>query len=424
MFVVSKRSLRGVIYVTGVVTLLYVALNVAHTALNPRVTSRFAPTGRPALSASVSGIRDVAAESRHDAAHPPGVLLSLKDVQMRNDGTVDLKLNLNMLGMTKLLSALAEGSFVGEMTMNPLPVKVNFIIANSRVCQKVSELGLLIYIHSTIKNTSRRKVLRKTWARKELFKEDMTRVVFLMGRPKDDAEMAIIHEEDKAFGDLVVGDFIDHYRNLTLKAIMGLKWTSLYCANARYAIKADDDAFVNIFALLKVLKANGHRKKLIVCPLWKANTMPILRDPSKCMKWCVKFTEFPGKTHFPQYCAGLAFVISQEAIPLLYQQALTTPFFWIDDVYISGVVASKVSGLEYVDVLQNFTLKEKLASEQYLDKNKAQLTYYIVHVGTESTFYSMWNATLLRLDDVDLNSISNEVISEYPTLKSRRKLPR
>ena len=40
--------------------------------------------------------------------------------------------------------------------------------------------------------------------------------------------------------------FQDIYYNLTLKTVMGLKWCSIYCNQAKYVMKTDDDIFVNI----------------------------------------------------------------------------------------------------------------------------------------------------------------------------------
>lgn len=63
------------------------------------------------------------------------------------------------------------------------------------------------------------------------------RLVFMMGKPRSEKEQRIVDEEHQLFGDIVQGDFIEDYKNLTLKAIMGLKWVSLYCKQAAWAIK-------------------------------------------------------------------------------------------------------------------------------------------------------------------------------------------
>ena len=46
--------------------------------------------------------------------------------------------------------------------------------------------------------------------------------------------------------------FQDIYYNLTLKTVMGLKWTSIYCNQAKYIMKTDDDIFVNVPLLHRV----------------------------------------------------------------------------------------------------------------------------------------------------------------------------
>jgi len=48
-------------------------------------------------------------------------------------------------------------------------------------------------------------------------------------------------------------NFEDSYRNLTLKAMSALAWIGKYCNRTRYVLKTDDDAYVNMRALLKHL---------------------------------------------------------------------------------------------------------------------------------------------------------------------------
>ena len=40
--------------------------------------------------------------------------------------------------------------------------------------------------------------------------------------------------------------FQDTYRNLTLKTVMGLKWSAIFCPQAKFVMKTDDDIFVNL----------------------------------------------------------------------------------------------------------------------------------------------------------------------------------
>ena len=63
------------------------------------------------------------------------------------------------------------------------------------------------------------------------------RLVFMMGTPTSEADLHTIQEEHRLYGDVVQGSFMESYKNLTLKAIMGLKWVTTYCSNAKYVIK-------------------------------------------------------------------------------------------------------------------------------------------------------------------------------------------
>ena len=45
----------------------------------------------------------------------------------------------------------------------------------------------------------------------------------MMGSSTDEKDQKIVDEEHKLYGDIVQGSFIENYKNLTLKGIMGLK---------------------------------------------------------------------------------------------------------------------------------------------------------------------------------------------------------
>jgi hypothetical protein len=63
----------------------------------------------------------------------------------------------------------------------------------------------------------------------------------------------------------VQGNFMDTYRNMTHKAILGLRWLSEFCPEAPYALKADDDTFLNIFEIVRLMQENANKSH--VCEL-------------------------------------------------------------------------------------------------------------------------------------------------------------
>jgi hypothetical protein len=153
----------------------------------------------------------------------------------------------------------------------------------------------------------------------------------------------------------------------------------------------------------------------VVCPLWKENTMPILRDPKDCMQWCVGENELPGRTHFPQYCAGLGFVLSRELVLALYRASLSIPFFWIDDVYITGLLMAHASAnpsdIHYVDLIDNFTLAEEEAEKQYADIKKP-IKYVLAKIRDVTRFRKVWRMLLKRLPASQFKLLSNAAISQ------------
>ena len=112
---------------------------------------------------------------------------------------------------------------------------------------------LLVYVHSAPDHYVKRLLLRQTWAKPLLYDLDI-RLAFFVGRRSGDSVLEqAVRLEAAQFGDIIQADFEDSYRNLTLKAISAVTWISRYCNQTRYVLKTDDDAYVNMRALLRHL---------------------------------------------------------------------------------------------------------------------------------------------------------------------------
>ena len=239
----------------------------------------------------------------------------------------------------------------GEATINPFCPDVDFVLHNPDLCRSASaDLEWIIYFHSGPNNADRRQALRKTWASIHLFNKPITKTIFVIGMPSDHKVFQSLLQEFAVYGDLVIGNFMDSYNNLTLKSITALKWISTYCTNAKQAIKADDDVFVNIVEVMTLIRQQSQQRRLITCPIFYESTMPILRDPKSCMKWCAVPSDFPGDSTYPRYCSGTAYTLSVDIMGDMYQAALRTRFFFIDDVFTTGLLPLKLPySINYVD---------------------------------------------------------------------------
>ena len=396
----SKRTSRQLLTVmTALILLVYLLLNLFYLA--------FGIARQSGSGDDYSGSKGI----NSDEARFP---LEITDLQGDEFGNVKVVLSLNV---KELLAYLGDEKLKnGEATGNPPPKDVQFVINSPNICRNSSKIKYIVYVHTSPENIQKRALLRETWASRTLFKHRIIERVFLMGRSdKPDLEAKILAESHR-YGDIIQGDFHDDYRNLTLKALMGLKWVATYCEQAEFAIKADDGAFINIFSLLHLLEGYRGKKNLLACPLWGDNSMPILRDPAKCAKWCVRYNEFPGRRYFPKYCAGLTFVLSADLVQQLYAASKTTPFFWIDDVFVTGILPTKVKDVKYVSLIKNFTLKQEEAMAQLQDVNTS-LTYLFVHAKKPEGYLPMWQQLLKRLPLTEVQLLNPDVIDQVPDMK-------
>ena len=69
----------------------------------------------------------------------------------------------------------------------------------------------------------------------------------IAGSTSDTKLQKSIEDENQKFGDIIQGDFVDTYHNLSYKAIMGNLWAAEFCEQAEFVVKADDDMFIDLY---------------------------------------------------------------------------------------------------------------------------------------------------------------------------------
>ena len=280
-------------------------------------------------------------------------------------------------------------------TSNPPPSDVKIIYGNTHVCDGPHDVKLLIYVHSDPEHSERRMRLRETWANQNLFLDKRVRTVFFIGHPSKPETQNAVRAENTTYGDIIQGDFEDSYKNLTLKGLLAFKWLTQHCQNAKFALKADDDAFVNIFEILDVIDEDYvNKNRTVVCAMWPDNSMPILRNPKNCMKWCVPEEDFPGQRFYPKYCAGLTYLLPMPIIGDMLSASKRTPFFWIDDVYITGLLTREAGTVSFRSILDRFKTNNTFVLEK-LKQNNTQ--FLMTHTGDDVQMYRLWMSTLKTL---------------------------
>ncbi|XP_021003660.1 beta-1,3-galactosyltransferase 1 isoform X2 [Parasteatoda tepidariorum] len=266
-----------------------------------------------------------------------------------------------------------------------------FLINNKR-CEGSNSIFLVVFIHSAPANFRNRQVIRDTWGREDNLPQDLIRVVFLLGSVTDPFMQRRINQENNLYHDIVQGNFFDSYRNLTYKHVMGLKWVTHYCRQARFIFKADDDIFVDIFQLTNFLKETfgptGGVANIMMCYVYR--TPPVKR--SQRSKWRVSFKEYPGR-YYPSYCAGWGIILSPDVVFKLYLQSSKIPYFWVDDVHVTGTLAELV-GVSHLDFTEKLDVNN-IDIEKWIDSKDVMRPYLFGTPNSDmATILTLWNRTL------------------------------
>ncbi|XP_063375079.1 beta-1,3-galactosyltransferase 1-like [Cydia amplana] len=180
-----------------------------------------------------------------------------------------------------------------------------------------------------------REAVRLTWGHAAR-RADIT-LAFMLGAPPA-ALRAAVDAEDKLYGDVIEGHYVDSYGNLTLKTLSMLEWFVTYCPLAARLLKADDDMFINVDGVLRFAEAPARCRaaRTVWGKVWRG-ARPSHTASYKCF---VPAEEFPEAT-YPPYANGPAYLVSGDAVGTLLRAALGARWLRMEDVLVTGVAAAR-----------------------------------------------------------------------------------
>jgi len=230
------------------------------------------------------------------------------------------------------------------------------------------------------------------------------RTVFMFGLSSNPVLNAVVRQESKKHQDIIMEDFVDTYNNLTLKTMMGLKWVTYFCGNAQFVYKVDDDMFVNTGNLIRYLRQfmreaereaqnqPATTEKVKTRPLYPlhavtsranvssmatnmnpttsstivASTMDNFVGGTKCkacapfrnnsFKWFIEEAAYTD-AHYPPFCFGPSYVMSMKAAKRIFAASKDVPFFHLEDVYTTGLVAAQKLAFPIISVFGMFNYR-------------------------------------------------------------------
>ncbi|EFA02353.1 beta-1,3-galactosyltransferase 5 [Tribolium castaneum] len=217
-------------------------------------------------------------------------------------------------------------------------------------CLKSETLAVVI-VTSHRNNVETRSAMRRTVSSGELAKLGLKRA-FLVGESSDNIYMnqAALVDESHRFGDIIQGNFIEDYRNLTYKHLMGLRWVSENCPTTQYVIKMDDDIVINIGSTVQLLRNLTLPGDSIAG--YVLRDLSPKREPAN--KWYVTPEEYRfGK--YPSFVSGWFYITRVSVAARLVLLSHYFKYFWIDDVYVTGILAKNLR-LRLIDLKRYFTV--------------------------------------------------------------------
>ena len=208
----------------------------------------------------------------------------------------------------------------------------NYVYSNSDICSQnifqKENVFLLVMILTAPDETKRRKVIRATWANVTHVAGRRVATIFLLGNSTNKKLERHVAQENKLFHDIVKKDFLDSYRNLTFKTMMGLRWVNSFCNGTKFILKIDTDMIPNIRNLVRHLETLADQRIFEGCEMSKA---PVVRD--KRNKWFIPHELYPYPT-YPPYMRGTAYLLSGNLVNPAIRVSQNIQYIPIEDAYV------------------------------------------------------------------------------------------
>ncbi|KAH9636600.1 hypothetical protein HF086_003418 [Spodoptera exigua] len=257
--------------------------------------------------------------------------------------------------------------------------KLNDITLKPAITSCESHTFILIIVTSYVGHVELRSAHRRAMPAEKLKELNAARIFLLAQIPDKEKYItqSAINDESNTFGDILQGAFTENYRNLTYKHLMGLKWASTVCQQATYILKVDDDTVFSIERTYEFLRTVIYSEDLLLGYMLN-NTKP---RRNKENKWYVTWDEY-SRSEYPSYLSGWYYITTPKVAGDLSDEAIYHPYFWIDDIFISGILRESLGiqlkqlpdtyWLEYYELLEcciNDMIKKSIECEYIVGPN-------------------------------------------------------
>lgn len=192
-------------------------------------------------------------------------------------------------------------------------------------------IKMVILILNHVDHYVPRTMIRETWGNQKDQLKFNTKVIFFVGKTE---YMIGVDKEQEDFNDIVQLDLQENYRKLSIKTTLAFGWMKTYCPNVKYMLKTDDDVFINLKTLTHI--TSRYNLNNVIGGHCFGYEFP---DRHNRSKWYVSNEEYAGEK-YPPYCSGGGYLMQTTTAIKLYEKAMDTPYFPMEDVFV-GFLAYK-----------------------------------------------------------------------------------
>ncbi|XP_026053915.1 beta-1,3-galactosyltransferase 2-like [Carassius auratus] len=230
------------------------------------------------------------------------------------------------------------------------PRKYKFIIDQPKICEEQKPFVVII-VPVPPWDLEARSGIRRTWGGEKLIGDKVVLVLFMIGLHNGNDQETLqekLQNESQQYKDLLQSNFLDSYKNLTIKTMMMMEWLSRSCQQASFAVKVDADVLVNTNNLINMLVSlNPVPTNYMTGLVWYGNI--VIRNPLN--KFYLPYDVYPKDT-YPPYPLGMCYIISLDLPQKFIQESKHIKAIFIEDAYLGlclermGIVPSHPPHIE------------------------------------------------------------------------------
>ena len=232
------------------------------------------------------------------------------------------------------------------MTIEPNEYNLN---PGEKICGQTNnghELAFVSFTPISIDLFHHRQTLREVWSHQSF---NSIRSIFIVGKSVNDTLNEQVKRESQIYGDILQGNFEDTYRNLVKKTLLGIKWMSEYCSQAKFILKIDDDMVMNtqmVISYFQRLVSTREEARNKIYGNCNHKYMWPVRDSRK-KQFISKEDYAPDK--WDKYCHGPAYALTSDILKPLYNLSKYVRQFPMEDCYLGTLAKHLKIDLVHVD---------------------------------------------------------------------------